>query len=291
MKTLKYILILVLSLGAFNSCLVDQSTRYDQNDDGVNLVTFETLTANYSVEANGNEYERFVKVKLVGPTSMFMTSDINVTVSVDPSSTAEEGTHFMLNNPTFTLKKADNYLALLSLTILTEGNTPPMEDSPEFESYVAPIMVFNISATGDPNVLGTGKLGKYTLAYTHPNPYAGDYDAELYYFHPTAGGTYPNYPYGGIRYSEKTLVALTARKCQTGFAIWGNNLCWITVKADNSIEFQVADTWAYDVLPGDPNNASNISYFDPVTRQIHLYYHYFGPGGPEIFWETLTPKL
>jgi len=291
MKPFKYILILVLSLGAFNSCLVDQSTRYDQNDDGVNLVTFENLSANYSVEANGDEYERFVQVKLVGPTSMFMTGDINVTVSVDPSSTAVEGTHFILNNPAFTLTEADNYLALLSVTILTEGNAQPDEDSPEYESYVAPIMVLSITATGDPNVSGTGKLGRYTLAYAPPNIYAGDYDVELYYFHPTAGGTYPTEPYGGIRYSEKTLVALTARKCETSFAIWKENLCQITVKADNSIEFQVADTWPYDLLPGDPNNASNVSYFDPVTRQIHLFYYYVGTEGPEIFWETLTPKL
>jgi len=289
MKTLKYILILVLSLGALNSCLVDQTTRYDENDDGPNLVTFETLTANYSVLANGDEYDRQIKVKLVGPTSMFTTSDINVTVSVDPSSTAVEGQHFIINTPTLTLTKANNYLALVDITIITDGNEPPMDGTPEFDDYVAPIMVLKLNATGDPNVLGSGKLGKFTLAYTPPNPYAGDYEAEMWYFHPTAGGTYPTDPYGGIRIQYKTLVAITGRKCETWFGVWDTDKCWITVNADNTVDFTVWDEWTYDVKMGDPNDPSKVSHFDPDTRQIFLYYYYAGSGGNRIFWETFTP--
>jgi len=289
MKTFKYILTFLI-LVAVNSCLVDDTTNYDMNDDGLNLVTFETLSANYSVLANGDEYSRAIKVKLIGPTSMDMTSDISVSVAPDPSSTAEEGVHFRIENPTFTLTKANNYLGLLEVTILTEGNAPPMDGTPEFEDYVAPVMVLKITATGDPMVTGTGKLGKYTLAYTPPNPYAGDYETELWYFHPTAGGTYPTDPYGGIRYDEKTLVAITGRKCETGFAVWPDtDLCWITVKADNSIEFEVADTWPYTVLMGDPNDPSKVSHFDPATGKIYLYYYYAGTGGNRIFWETFTP--
>jgi len=85
-------------------------------------------------------------------------------------------------------------------------------------------------------------------------------------------------------------VAITGRKCETGFAVWPDtDLCWITVKADNSIEFEVADTWPYTVLMGDPNDPSKVSHFDPATGKIYLYYYYAGTGGNRIFWETFTP--
>ena len=291
MKTLKYILILVLSLGALNSCLVDQTTSYDENDDGPNLVTFETLTMNYSILADGSTYQRQIKVKLVGPTSMFTTEDITVTVGVDPSSTAKSGQHFIINNPTFTLTKANNYLGLVNITILSEGNAPPMDGTPEFLTYKAPVMVLTLSATGAENVMGTGKLGKFTLAFVPPNPYQGDYESELRYFHPTAGGSYPDDPYGGVRIADKTLMAVTGRKCETWFAVWDTDKCWITVNSDNSVDYEVWEDWGTPVKNGDPNNAANVSHFDPATGKIYLYYYYAGTGGNRIFWEILTPKF
>jgi hypothetical protein len=289
MKTLKYFLIIILSLGTFNSCLVDDETRYDLNDNGLNIVTFETLTSNLSCLANGNEYIFNLKVKLVGPTKDNITNDITVTASVDPSSTAEENLHYKILNPTITLSPDNNFLGVMELTVITEGNTPPMDDTPEFEDYVAPILVLQLDATGDPMVTGSGKLGTYTLAYTPPNPYAGDYNVEMRYFHPTAGGTYPTDPYGGVRALEKTLVAVTGRKCETWFGVWDTDKCWITVKADNSIVFEVWEDWPYDVKLGDPKDASKVSHYDPATGIIYLYYYYEGSGGPRIFWEIFTP--
>lgn len=288
MKTIKYLLIFILGLVTFNSCLVDDETRYDLNDDGLNVVTFENLTSNLSILANGDEYSVKLKVKLVGPSRDKISGDISVTASIDPSSTAEEDVHFRIVNPTFTLKAADNYLGLLELTIITEGNTPPMEDTPEFEEYIAPIIVLNLAATGDPMVTGSGKEGAFTIAYTPPNPYAGDYIAHLIYRHPSYG-TYPNNIYVEED-NEKTLVPVTGRKCETGFATWfDTDLCWITIKADNSIVFEVGDTWPYDVKLGDPMDASKVSHYDPATGIIYLYYYYEGSGGPRIFWETFTP--
>ncbi len=288
MKTIKYLLIFLLGLGTFNSCLVDNETKYDLNDDGLNVVTFENITSNISILANGDEYSVKLKVKIVGPTWNKVTDDITVTASVDPSSTAEEGVHFQIVNPTFTLKAEDNYLGLLELNILTDGNAPPMDDTPEFEDYVAPILVLKLEATGDPMVTGSGKKGTYTIAYTPPNPYAGDYIAHLIYRHPSYG-TYPD----NIYVEEdnlKTLVPVTGRKCETGFGTWfDTDLCWITIKADNSIVFEVGDTWPYDVLLGDPLDATKISHYDPATGIIYLYYHYSGTGGFRIFDEIFTP--
>jgi hypothetical protein len=169
MKTLKYILIIILSLGAFNSCLVDDTTRYDLNDKGPNLAGFADSKSSFSFVSDGNEYDFTVKMKLIGPTSMDVTGDIIVTVARDESSTAIEGTHFRLDEPTITLKKSDNYLGLFPITILTEGITAPLAE--------APILVLKIvSATGDPTVLNNGKKLEITLNYGCFSNLAGDYD-------------------------------------------------------------------------------------------------------------------
>lgn len=271
-----------------SSCLVEDKTDYDLNDDGLNIATFETLTSNLSCVANGTEYVFPLKVKLVGPTKDLVTSGITVTASADPSSTAVENVHFKIINPTVTLTPDNNFLGLLEVTVLTEGNTPPMDGTPEFDDYVSPVLVLKLNATGDPNVTATGKLGTFTLALTPPNPYAGDYIAHLIYRHPSYG-TYPNNIYVEED-NEKTLVAVTGRKCETGFATWfDTDLCWITVNADNSIKFEVGDTWGYEVKLGDPFDSTKISHYDPETGIIYLYYYYDGTGGPRIFDEIFTP--
>jgi len=174
MKTLKYILIIILSLGAFNSCLVDDTTRYDLNDDGPNLAGFTDSRTSFSFVADGNDYGFTLKMKLIGPTSMDLTNDITVTVDADASSTAVEGTHFSLDQPTITLKKADNYLGLLPITILTEGIIAPLAQ--------APVLVLKVvSATGDPTVLNNGKKIEITLNYGCFSNLAGTYDVSTEY--------------------------------------------------------------------------------------------------------------
>jgi len=116
-----------------------------------------------------------------------------------------------------------------------------------------------------------------------------DFTSVIYYFHPTAGGSYPDNPYGGIRSSVKTLTFAQHGKAETNFAVWDTVLCWITINGDNSIGFEVSNTWPYEVKLGDPNDASRISHFDPVTGKIYLYYYYTGASGNRIFWEEFTP--
>ena len=174
MKTLKYILIILLSLGTFNSCLVDETTRYDLNDQGPNLAGFEATRTSFSFVSDGSDYGFTVKMKLIGPTSMDVTSDITVTVEADPSSTAIEGTHFSLDQPTITLKKSDNYLGLLPVTILTEGIIAPLATAPKLVLKV-------VSATGDPNVLNNGKKLEIVLNYGCFSNLAGTYDVSTEY--------------------------------------------------------------------------------------------------------------
>jgi hypothetical protein len=291
MRKIKYLLILMLSISFFNSCLIDNETDVDLNDNGLNVVTFDRIKTPLTCLANGSEYTFQVPIKIVGPTVMNLKNDVSVTFTADAASTALPDVHYRIVSTTVTLTKANNYLGNLVITLITVGNTPPMEGTPEYDDYVAPVLYLDIVATGDSKVTGSGKTGEITLNFTPPNPYAGIYESELKYFHPTAGGTYPTDPYGGIRIAEKELAAVTGRKCETWFAVWDTDLCWITVNADNSITFVVDTTWPYTVVLGDPNDASKVSHFDPVTRKIYLYYHYQGTGGPRIFWEVFTPQF
>ncbi len=158
MKTLKYILILFFSLGALNSCLVDDTTRYDLNDDGPNLAGFTDARTAFSFVSDGNEYDFTVKVKLIGPTSMDVTEDIVLTIDSDESSTAIKNTHFVLPQPTITLKKSDNYLGVIPVKILTDGIIAPLATAPK-------LVLKAVSATGAENVINNGKKLEITLNY------------------------------------------------------------------------------------------------------------------------------
>lgn len=297
MKTLKYILFFVLSLSLLNSCLVEDTTDLDLNGQGPSLVTFDgTGLVNLTVLANGSEYDRTIKVLLVGPTKFDVTGDLTVTVEATNESTAIEGVHYTLEK-TVVLKESNNYLGYVNIKLLTQGNTPPMEGTPEYETYKAPVLYLKVaSVTGAEGVVNSGKLATVNLNFTPPNPYAGSYTSKLWYWHPSAGGSYPpsdsGEPYGGIREEVKELTAITGRKCQFGFAVWADtDLCWVTVNPDNSLTYEVDVTWPYDVKMGDPTNASKVSHYDPETGVIYLYYYYTGSGGDRIFWEILTPNF
>jgi len=183
MKTLKYILILIISLGALNSCLVDQDTRYDLNDDGPNLAGFADSRTAFSFVSDGNEYVFTVRMKLIGPTSMDVTDDVTVTIGPDASSTAIDGVHFRLDQPTVTLKKSDNYLAEVPITILTEGIVAPLAETPM-------LVLKATSATGAANVINNGKPLEITLNYGCFSNLAGEYTMELEYTATTGTVTY-----------------------------------------------------------------------------------------------------
>lgn len=174
MKTLKYILILFFSLGALNSCLVDDTARYDLNDDGPNLAGFTDGRTAFSFVSDGNEYDFTVKVKLIGPTSMDVTEDIVLTIDSDASSTAIKNTHFVLPQPSITLKKSDNYLGIIPVKILTEGIVAPLDETPKLVLKV-------VSATGAENVIGNGKKLEITLNYGCFSNLEGPYTLTMLY--------------------------------------------------------------------------------------------------------------
>lgn len=120
------------------------------------------------------------------------------------------------------------------------------------------------------------------------NFFAGDYVAHLFYRHPSYG-TYPDNIYVEED-NDKTLLATSGTTCVTTFATWGPaEKMYITIDPVTYAISIAVENWDYDVVLGDPNNASLITNYNPATGVITLYYAYMGSGGYRIFWETFTP--
>jgi len=171
MRKLKYLLILVLSIGLLNSCLVDDETNYDENDTGLNLVTFELTKTLISGISDGTEYTFPMKVKLVGPTMRDIKSDLTVTVSVDESSTAIEGVHYRIDDPTIVLTAGNNYLGLVNVSMTTLGIATPLPKNP--------ILALKIeSVTGDSKVTNTGKLIEIEMNFACYTELEGTYNVQ-----------------------------------------------------------------------------------------------------------------
>lgn len=177
MKTLKYILILILSVGLFNSCLFEETAEeLELNGQGPNLASFESNKSMFSGIADGTEYQIEVKLKVVGPTSMDLTDDITVTVNAltyqdDTLSTAVEGVHYRIDNPTIVLKESDNHLGIVTVTMITEGIETPLDENP--------VLLLEVeSASGSPNVVANGKKMELTLNYACYSEFQGTYNVE-----------------------------------------------------------------------------------------------------------------
>jgi len=173
MKTLKYILIFILSVGLFNSCLFEETAQeLDLNGQGPNLGGFELARTNFAAIADGEEYQFDLKMKVFGPTWTDITNPVTLTIGVDPSSTVVEGTHFRIDNPTITLSPDNNMLGLFRVTMLTEGIETPLPKSP--------VLVLTVTeASGDPNVLNSGKPINITFNYACPSFLEGTYNVTM----------------------------------------------------------------------------------------------------------------
>ena len=174
----KIITVLVFTL-AFTSCLVEEEASSANNDQGQNLASFTNNTMNIGGIANGDEYNFDIKVEVKGPTISEFTSDVTMTLAVDPSSTAIEGTHFKFNSKTITLSKSGNYIGLLPITLLSEGIIAPLA--------VSPILYLKVSSASGGGTVNNGKLLKVTLNYLCFSNLAGAYSVTTRYVRPSAG--------------------------------------------------------------------------------------------------------
>ncbi|MBN2813375.1 MAG: hypothetical protein JXQ80_04820 [Bacteroidales bacterium] len=168
MKTIKYIFLLVMVIGAVSSCLVDNETTYDDNDTGLNLAGFTAAATTLGAVTDGTDYHYTLQMKVFGPTYKDIKSPVTVTVGVDPSSTAVEGVNFSLENPTIVLEPGNNLLNNFPITILTEGIRAPLEVAPVIRLVVT-------SVTGAESVAPNGKPIDVTINYGCFSDLAGRY--------------------------------------------------------------------------------------------------------------------
>lgn len=131
MKNIK-ILLLVLTLSALNfSCLVD-----DEDEGGLQgiensayLIGFAKKTENESYFVDEGAVEKNYPVSILGGNSGYPTqSDVAVTFTVDPSSTAVAGNEYNLSGSSFVIPAGENF-GTIPVTINTGGLDP---DTPTF---------------------------------------------------------------------------------------------------------------------------------------------------------------
>ena len=180
MKTIKYILVYMLCFASLASCIVDDTEPSLANGQGPNLGSFNDASLNFGGVADGSSYDFNLEMEVKGPTYKQMTSDVILTVAVDPSSTAIEGTHFKFNSKTITLSASNNYLGLLPITMLSKGVIAPLAK--------APVLVLKVlSASSSDNVINNGKTLTVNFNYLCFSNLAKKYNVNMRYVRAASG--------------------------------------------------------------------------------------------------------
>ena len=157
MKNIIKSILLGIMMLSVTSCLLDDDSLTKSFDDGPNFASFSTLNQPVSAVANGNEVTANVNMELQGPTLDEFSEDVVATISVDASSTAIEGVHYRLNSSSVTFTKDQNYIAVLPITIITQGITPPLA--------TAPTLILSISSAQGTNIIPNSKKTTLSLIY------------------------------------------------------------------------------------------------------------------------------
>lgn len=157
----KFIGVSLLTLGLITSC-EDASVGSDEElnyNTLTNVVQFPSATATASAVADGDVKTYLAKIQVAGPDKANLVGDVVASISVDPSSTAVEGTNYTLAQNSITLKRSENYLANLPISIITNGITPPSSET----------LVLNISAVNanGQNVLVSGNKNKVIITISY----------------------------------------------------------------------------------------------------------------------------
>lgn len=170
------------------------------------------------------------------------------------------------------------------LVLPTDPQIPASENDPNIANFIGDYWTFKYICTlSDGRIITNTNTTQVSIA----NFFAGSYDLLMKYFHPTAGGSYPDTPYGGDRKSKADLVPIGALDCSTYFGVWQDNHVFIHIAADYTVTLTFDRA---DAVQGDPNNPANVCSYDPETGVIKLYYYYPGSGGNRIFWSEYTPR-
>jgi len=281
----KYIKLIVgfLFLGTTIVSCIDEEARFEDNGaygivEIFNVAAKTSSSTVYCTKSTEIEYAETVEVPIVlnytGANAA--PEDITVTLAVDNSivgSSYVEMTSEMYNlTATTTIAKG------------TKKDTVMLTVKPPFLD-LSNIYALGVTIASTSYGTVSSNYSKVIFPISVKNYFAGTYRRELSYFHPTAGGTYPDTPYT-TRDAEVTLSTVDATTCSEWLGVWNNDLIYMTINDDNSVT--VTFPSRTDAFEGDPYDSSKVSYYDPATGIIYVYYAY-NSDAPRIFWVKYTP--
>jgi len=287
MKTIKYLFILVLSITTLMSCdnLVDDFERSEEYGDGPNLIGFTTGATNISGIANGSEYIFNLPMTGTGPSILDATEDVTVSISVDPTSTAVEGIHFLLAESSMTFKANNNYINQFPITMLTDGIIAPLEMNP----YVI-LNVAEVNSAGD--FVNNGRTGKIqvNLLYLCFSNLAGEYDVEMRYVNPDAGTDTMHYGTDKINETgdgQYRTEAVGHWEIDGGPGAIGGTAGFDFTDVCNAISIPAQNlvNLYSNIVEGVPG----ASHVDPDTGVIYFEYT-ITAGYARVYYVTYTPK-
>lgn len=273
MKKILYILFIALGVTMVTSCDEAEEGLIGQIENGTNLINFFDNNISYGAVANGEEYQIEYEVFIQGPSTTDARGDVTVTVSVDGSSTAVEGTHYRLDQNTLVLKESDDYRGIMTVTMLTEGIVTPLA--------VSPVLVLKMeSATGADKVLATGKKQTIELSYACPSFLAGNYTVAISYEGKT--DTYDDEVLVevGLGIFQGTYVAKWGYLSGTPYGIEFKDVCGVATVPKQGL----AGTYSNDV------HGTKAGSVDPDTGVITIYYFADSGSGAYNYTAVYTPR-
>jgi hypothetical protein len=158
----KWIYILSIGLALILPSCIDDKTIVDEIKATPNLIGFSARTTSFAGIADGTEYGNVLPVEIFGPTTETLSGSYTATVTVDPSSTAIEGTHFRLESNTIQVSSDGNFANVFPVVMLTDGIETPLAVNPK-------VVLKLTTASGSGNITASGATLTITLLYLCPS--------------------------------------------------------------------------------------------------------------------------
>lgn len=261
MKKIKYLLIVIISMSLVTACF-DDETGLELNSEGNNVAGFTNARENVANIADGSEYDIALKMKLEGPTVMDLTNDVTVTFAAAPGSTAIEGVHYRIDNPSTTLLKANDYLGYGNIVMLSDGIVAPLAGP-------SPVLILMATATsGENKVVASGKPVVVTINYACDSNLDGTYTETIDYWR------------GGAFVSTTTRTT-TFTKTGVGEYRTSNVGHWTPAALGGTPGFTFYDVCGDITIPGQNlvnlysnwvQGVAGASSVDPITGNIYMEY-------------------
>lgn len=249
------------------SACVDDKTIVEEIQDTPNLIGFEARNTSVSGIADGSEYEKVFNVNVFGPSTDDLGGSYTATVTVDPSSTAIEGTHFTIDDPTIEVTADGNLASTFSITMLTDGIVTPLDENP--------VLILNLTNASGEGVIASGAPLTVNMLYLCPSDLAGNYVVTITREDGAGPWVYNDVisQLGPGQYRGQSVGHWAPGSIggTPGFPF--TDVC----NTLSLSEHNLLDLYGNLVGPGGD------SYVDPVTGNLHIEYYITFSGAPLVY--------